>query len=120
MSLQDGQIDNVQPILLTQQYGWSCWRFNQAVKEQQQQHHVYYTNSKQPSRHRSENCAHQLMIKSFFPKSIRQACSMNRQKHVPLIITMTVFLLFANLVSMTPYNPTATGHLAVTFGFSVS
>ena len=51
-ALQDGRIDQVQPILLTELYGWSCWRFNIAVKVQQQQQEVFYTINVDPFGHR--------------------------------------------------------------------
>ena len=41
--LQDGQVAHIQPILLTELYGWSCWRFNLAVQVQQQEQEVFYT-----------------------------------------------------------------------------
>lgn len=50
--LQDGRLEEVQPILLTEMYSWSCWRFNIAVKVQQQQQEVFYTISADPCKHR--------------------------------------------------------------------
>ena len=41
-------------------------------------------------------------------------------KFFPLIFTLFVFLLFANLIGMVPYSFTATSHLIVTFGLSFS
>ena len=57
LPLQDGRIDQVQPILLTELYGWSCWRFNIAVKVQQQQQEVFYTINVDPFGHR-QACTH--------------------------------------------------------------
>ena len=42
------------------------------------------------------------------------------RKFFPLIFTIFVFLLFTNLIGMVPYSFTATSHLVVTFGLSVS
>ncbi|DBA98627.1 TPA: hypothetical protein ACH3X1_014416 [Trebouxia sp. C0004] len=48
----DGRLENIQPILLTEMYSWSCWRFNIAVKVQQQQQEVFYTINVDPFNHR--------------------------------------------------------------------
>ena len=42
------------------------------------------------------------------------------RKFFPLIFTIFVFILFTNLIGMVPYSFTATSHLVVTFGLSVS
>ncbi len=42
------------------------------------------------------------------------------RKYFPLILTTFLFLLSTNLVGMIPYSFTATSHLAVTFGLSLS
>lgn len=42
-NVQDGQVAHIQPILLTELYGWCCWRFNLAVQVQQQEQEVFYT-----------------------------------------------------------------------------
>ncbi len=55
--MQDGQLSKVQPILLTEMHGWSCWRFNIAVKVQQQQQEVFYTISADPFGHRYASTA---------------------------------------------------------------
>lgn len=46
--MQDGQVEHVQPFLLTELYGWCCWRFNLAVKVLQQQQEVFYTIDADP------------------------------------------------------------------------
>ena len=50
--LYDGRLDNIQPILLTEMYSWSCWRFNIAVKVQQQQQQLFYTINVDPFKNR--------------------------------------------------------------------
>ena len=42
------------------------------------------------------------------------------RKYFPLVLTTFLFLLSTNLVGMIPYSFTATSHLAVTFGLSLS
>lgn len=42
------------------------------------------------------------------------------RRYFPLILTTFLFLLSTNLVGMIPYSFTATSHLAVTFGLSLS
>ena len=46
-------MDNLQPVLLTELYGWACWRFNLEVKVQQQEQQVFYTINMDPFGHRS-------------------------------------------------------------------
>lgn len=41
-------------------------------------------------------------------------------KYFPLLFTLFLFLLSSNLIGMVPYSFTATSHLAVTFGLSLS
>lgn len=48
ITLQDGQVAHVKPILLTEIYGWCCWRFNLAVKALQQEQEVFYTIDADP------------------------------------------------------------------------
>ncbi|KAL3136206.1 hypothetical protein ABBQ32_007220 [Trebouxia sp. C0010 RCD-2024] len=48
----DGRVDKVQPFLLTELYGWACWRFNLEVKVQQQEQQVFYTINVDPFGHR--------------------------------------------------------------------
>lgn len=54
--LQDGRVDSVKPVLLTELYGWACWRFNLEVKVQQQEQQVFYTINMDPFGHRSASC----------------------------------------------------------------
>ena len=46
--MQDGHVSHVQPILLAEMYGWSCWRFNLAVPVAQQEQEVFYTIDADP------------------------------------------------------------------------
>lgn len=48
-------MDKVQPFLLTELYGWACWRFNLEVKVQQQEQQVFYTINVDPFGHRLES-----------------------------------------------------------------
>lgn len=60
------------------------------------------------------------MIYEFVVSLVLEQIGSEGYKYFPLIFTLFVFLLFNNLIGMIPYSFTATSHLAVTFGLSVS
>jgi F-type H+-transporting ATPase subunit a len=60
------------------------------------------------------------MIYEFVVSLVEEQIGGKGRKYFPLIFTTFVFLLFTNLIGMIPYSFTATSHLAVTFGLSVS
>jgi F-type H+-transporting ATPase subunit a len=60
------------------------------------------------------------MIYEFVYSLVDEQIGMKGKKYFPLIFTLFVFLLFTNLIGMIPYSFTATSHLVVTFGLSLS
>ncbi len=60
------------------------------------------------------------MIYEFVISLVEEQIGAQGKKFFPLIFTLFVFLLFTNLIGMIPYSFTATSHLIVTFGLSLS
>nr|YP_009138113.1 H-transporting ATPase [Lobosphaera incisa]AKF78671.1 H-transporting ATPase [Lobosphaera incisa] len=60
------------------------------------------------------------MIYEFVVSLVDEQIGPKGRKYFPLIFTLFVFLIFTNLIGMVPYSFTATSHLVVTFGLSVS
>lgn len=60
------------------------------------------------------------MIYEFIVTLVREQIGKKGKNYFPLIFTLFVFLLFTNLIGMIPYSFTATSHLVVTFGLSLS
>ena len=60
------------------------------------------------------------MIYEFVVSLVDEQIGSKGRKFFPLIFTIFVFLLFTNLIGMVPYSFTATSHLVVTFGLSLS
>lgn len=60
------------------------------------------------------------MIYEFVASLVSEQIGSQGKKYFPLIFTTFVFLLFTNLIGMIPYSFTATSHLIVTFGLSLS
>lgn len=60
------------------------------------------------------------MIYEFVISLVEEQIGEKGRKYFPLIFTLFVFLLFSNLIGMIPYSFTATSHLVVTFGLSLS
>ena len=60
------------------------------------------------------------MIYEFVTSLVEEQIGKKGRKFFPLIFTLFVFLLFSNLIGMIPYSFTATSHLVVTFGLSLS
>lgn len=60
------------------------------------------------------------MIYEFVRSLIQEQIGAKGRKYFPIVFTLFVFLLFTNLIGMIPYSFTATSHLAVTFGLSLS
>jgi F-type H+-transporting ATPase subunit a len=60
------------------------------------------------------------MIYEFVISLVEEQIGAKGRKYFPLIFTTFVFLLFTNLIGMIPYSFTATSHLIVTFGLSLS
>lgn len=60
------------------------------------------------------------MIYEFVVSLVDSQIGSKGRKFFPLVFTLFVFLLFANLIGMVPYSFTTTSHLVVTFGLSVS
>lgn len=60
------------------------------------------------------------MIYQFVLSLVEEQIGTKGRKFFPLIFTTFVFLLFTNLIGMIPYSFTATSHLIVTFGLSLS
>jgi len=60
------------------------------------------------------------MIYQFVVSLVDEQIGGKGGKFFPLIFTLFVFLLFTNLIGMIPYSFTATSHLVVTFGLSLS
>ena len=60
------------------------------------------------------------MIYEFVVSLVDEQIGSKGKKYFPLIFTTFVFLLFTNLIGMIPYSFTATSHLVVTFGLSLS
>lgn len=60
------------------------------------------------------------MIYQFVLSLVEEQIGEKGRKYFPLIFTTFVFLLFTNLIGMIPYSFTATSHLIVTFGLSLS
>ena len=60
------------------------------------------------------------MIYEFVVSLVDEQIGSKGKKFFPLIFTIFVFLLFTNLIGMVPYSFTATSHLVVTFGLSLS
>ena len=60
------------------------------------------------------------MIYEFVVSLVDEQIGSKGRKYFPLVFTIFVFLLFTNLIGMVPYSFTATSHLVVTFGLSLS
>lgn len=60
------------------------------------------------------------MIYEFVISLVQEQIGAKGRKYFPLIFTTFVFLLGTNLIGMVPYSFTATSHLVVTFGLSLS
>jgi F-type H+-transporting ATPase subunit a len=60
------------------------------------------------------------MIYEFIVTLVKEQIGKKGEQYFPLIFTIFVFLLFTNLIGMIPYSFTATSHLVVTFGLSLS
>ena len=60
------------------------------------------------------------MIYQFVGSLVEEQIGASGRKYFPLILTIFLFLLSCNLVGMIPYSFTATSHLVVTFGLSLS
>jgi F-type H+-transporting ATPase subunit a len=60
------------------------------------------------------------MIFEFVVSLVNEQIGFKGRKYFPLIFTTFVFLLFTNLIGMIPYSFTATSHIVVTFGLSLS
>jgi F-type H+-transporting ATPase subunit a len=60
------------------------------------------------------------MIYQFVASLVEEQIGVAGRKYFPLILTIFFFLLSCNLVGMIPYSFTATSHLVVTFGLSLS
>ena len=60
------------------------------------------------------------MIYEFVVSLVDEQIGSQGRKYFPLIFTIFVFVLFTNLIGMVPYSFTATSHLVVTFGLSLS
>jgi F-type H+-transporting ATPase subunit a len=60
------------------------------------------------------------MIVQFVGSLVDEQIGRSGRVFFPLILTIFLFLLGANLVGMVPYSFTATSHLVVTFGLSLS
>ena len=60
------------------------------------------------------------MIYEFVVSLVDEQIGIKGRKFFPLIFTTFVFLLFTNLIGMIPYSFTATSHMVVTFGLSLS
>lgn len=59
-------------------------------------------------------------IYEFVASLVDEQIGVQGRKYFPLIFTTFVFLLFTNLIGMIPYSFTATSHMVVTFGLSLS
>ena len=60
------------------------------------------------------------MIYQFVGSLVEEQIGAEGRKYFPLILTTFLFLLSNNLIGMIPYSFTATSHLVVTFGLSLS
>lgn len=60
------------------------------------------------------------MIFQFVRSLVEEQIGPHGRKYFPLVFTTFLFLLSANLIGMIPYSFTATSHLVVTFGLSLS
>jgi F-type H+-transporting ATPase subunit a len=60
------------------------------------------------------------MIYEFVRSLIQEQIGQQGRKYFPIVFTLFVFLLFTNLIGMIPYSFTATSHIAITFGLSLS
>jgi F-type H+-transporting ATPase subunit a len=60
------------------------------------------------------------MIYEFVVSLVDEQIGPKGRKFFPLIFTTFVFLLFTNLIGMIPYSFTATSHMVITFGLSIS
>lgn len=60
------------------------------------------------------------MIFQFVQSLVEEQIGAQGRKYFPLIFTTFLFLLSANLIGMIPYSFTATSHLVVTFGLSLT
>ena len=60
------------------------------------------------------------MIFQFVRSLVEEQIGPYGRKYFPLVFTTFLFLLSANLIGMIPYSFTATSHLVVTFGLSLS
>ena len=60
------------------------------------------------------------MVYEFVVNLVDEQIGSKGRKYFPMVFTLFVFLLTSNLIGMVPYSFTATSHLAVTFGLSLS
>jgi F-type H+-transporting ATPase subunit a len=60
------------------------------------------------------------MLYEFVVSLVDEQIGAKGRRYFPLIFTTFVFLLFTNLIGMIPYSFTATSHMVVTFGLSLS
>ncbi len=60
------------------------------------------------------------MIYEFVVSLVDEQIGPKGRKFFPLIFTTFIFLLFTNLIGMIPYSFTATSHMVITFGLSIS
>lgn len=60
------------------------------------------------------------MIYGFVGSMVEEQMGAQGRRYFPLIFTLFTFLLTANLLGMIPYSFTATSHMVVTFGLSLS
>jgi F-type H+-transporting ATPase subunit a len=60
------------------------------------------------------------MLYEFVVSLVDEQIGAKGRRFFPLIFTTFVFLLFTNLIGMIPYSFTATSHMVVTFGLSLS
>jgi F-type H+-transporting ATPase subunit a len=60
------------------------------------------------------------LVYQFVSSLVEEQIGKEGRKYFPLILTTFLFLVSANLIGMIPYSFTATSHLVVTFGLSVT
>jgi F-type H+-transporting ATPase subunit a len=60
------------------------------------------------------------LVYGFVASLVEEQIGAQGRRYFPLIFTLFTFLLTANLIGMIPYSFTATSHMVVTFGLSLS
>lgn len=60
------------------------------------------------------------MLYEFILTLVNENIGPKGQRYFPLLFTLFVFILFANLIGMVPYSFTVTSHIIVTFGLALS